>query len=127
MERPRQERDSGAPAATARPPVEPAPGRGTPIPRGRARTARWRRHWGVAVWMLPAALVMALVFGYSVVELYVQAVTNQGAWAGLANVRLVLSDPYFRAAIEHNLQLLIAVPVPSWCMRACADGGPTGS
>jgi ABC-type sugar transport system permease subunit len=123
MERSRQERDSGAPAATARPPAVPAPGRGTPSPgvahpappgppaRRPTRQARWRRHWGVAVWMLPAALVMALVFGYSVVELYVQAVTNQGSWAGLANVRLVLSDPYFRAAIEHNLQLLIAVPV----------------
>lgn len=61
--------------------------------------------------MLPAALVMALVFGYSVVELFIQALTNQGSWAGLTNVREVLSDPYFRAAIEHNLQLLIAVPV----------------
>ncbi len=123
MERPARERDGGAPTATARPPAVPAPGRGTsgleaarpamppPPARRPTRAAGWRRHWGVAVWMLPAALVMALVFGYSVVELYVQAVTNQGAWAGLANVRLVLSDPYFRAAIEHNLQLLIAVPV----------------
>lgn len=76
------------------------------------RPARRRhRHWGVAIWMLPAGLVMALVFGYSVVELFVQALTNQGSWVGLTNVREVLSDPYFRAAIEHNLQLLIAVPV----------------
>jgi len=72
---------------------------------------RQRRHWGVAVWMLPAGLVMALVFGYSVIELFAQALTNQGSWVGLTNVREVLSDPYFRAAIEHNLQLLIAVPV----------------
>jgi ABC-type sugar transport system permease subunit len=54
---------------------------------------------------------MALVFGYSVVELFVQAVTNQGSWVGLTNVRQVLADPYFRAAIQHNLQLLTAVPV----------------
>jgi ABC-type sugar transport system permease subunit len=120
MERAPRERDAGAPAATAVPAAAPAPGRGTlgpaaaraaaPGQRG-ARAARSRRHWGVAAWMLPAGLVMALVFGYSVVELFVQAVTNQGSWVGLANVRLVLSDPYFRAAIEHNLQLLIAVPV----------------
>src|SRR5215831_20313337 len=109
MERPSRVRDGGAPAATARPPAVPAPGRGTPGPgaarpaaprppaRRSARSVRWRRHRGVIVWMLPAALVMALVFGYSVVELYIQAVTNQGSWAGLANVRLVLSDPYFRA------------------------------
>ena len=112
MDRARQERDGGAPAATARPsPGAVRPARPAPPARRGTRTTGWRRHWGVAVWMLPAALVMALVFGYSVVELYVQAVTNQGSWAGLANVRLVLSDPYFRAAIEHNLQLLIAVPV----------------
>ena len=79
--------------------------------RGPWLTRRQRRHWGVAVWMLPAGLVMALVFGYSVIELFVQALTNQGSWVGLTNVREVLSDPYFRAAIEHNLQLLIAVPV----------------
>ena len=121
MERSARERDTGAPAATAVPAVAPAPGRDTPGPaagrgvaapaRRGARPARSRRQWGVAVWMLPAAVVMALVFGYSVVELFVQAVTNQGSWAGLTNVREVLSDPYFRAAIEHNLQLLIAVPV----------------
>lgn len=119
MERASRERDAAAPA-TALPAAVPVPGRvtlglqtahvATPELRG-ARSARWRRQWAVAVWMLPAGLVMALVFGYSVVELFVQAVTNQGSWVGLTNVRLVLSDPYFRAAIEHNLQLLIAVPV----------------
>lgn len=103
-------RPAVAGAATA---TGPAPslarltGAGWPGRTGRPR----RRNWGIAVWMLPAALVMALVFGYSVVELFVQALTNQGSWAGLTNVREVLSDPYFRAAIEHNLQLLIAVPV----------------
>ena len=120
MQRAPRERDTSAPSATAIPAVAPAPGRGTPGPaaaraapparRGK-RPARRRGQWGVAVWMLPAVLVMALVFGYSVVELFVQAVTNQGSWVGLTNVREVLSDPYFRAAIEHNLQLLIAVPV----------------
>src|SRR5262245_66545784 len=115
MERPSRVRDGGASAATARPPVVPAPGRGTPKPgaarpatprapaRRPTRSARWRRHWAIAVWMLPAALVMALVFGYSVVELYIQAVTNEGAWAGLANGRLVLSDPDLRAAVGHHL------------------------
>jgi ABC-type sugar transport system permease subunit len=82
-----------------------------PVVSGPRPAGRRHRHWGVAVWMLPAGLVMALVFGYSVIELFVQALTNQGSWVGLTNVREVLSDPYFRAAIEHNLQLLIAVPV----------------
>jgi ABC-type sugar transport system permease subunit len=63
------------------------------------------------VWIAPAILVVAFVFGYSMVELARQALEHKGEWVGLENFRLVVTDPTFQTALEHNARLLLAVPV----------------
>lgn len=63
------------------------------------------------VWIAPAIAVVAFVFGYSMVELVRQALAHHGHWVGLRNIRLVLTDPTFQTALEHNARLLLAVPV----------------
>jgi ABC-type sugar transport system permease subunit len=80
---------------------------------GGAGTRSWRRSPGLAaaVWIAPAGLVMLFVFGWSVVDLFRQAFTYRGAWDGLENFRLVVTDPLFRTALKHNLLLLLTVPV----------------
>lgn len=64
-----------------------------------------------AVWIAPAALVILFVFGYSTITLIVQSFRYQGAWTGLENFRLVVTDPLFRTALWHNVLLLGTVPV----------------
>jgi ABC-type sugar transport system permease subunit len=51
------------------------------------------------------------VFGYSMEELFRQALHHDGHWVGLRNIRLVLSDPTFQTALKHNGRLLLAVPI----------------
>lgn len=63
------------------------------------------------VWIAPAFAVVAFVFGYSMVELVRQALEHDGRWVGLENFRLVVTDPTFQTALEHNARLLLAVPV----------------
>ncbi len=63
------------------------------------------------VWVAPALLVVAFVFGYSMVELVRRSLVYKGAWAGLENFRLTVTDPAFQTALEHNARLLLAVPV----------------
>jgi ABC-type sugar transport system permease subunit len=63
------------------------------------------------VWIAPALLLVAFVFGYTMVELVRTAFEYQGEWVGLENFRLTVEDPTFRAALTHNARLLLAVPV----------------
>jgi ABC-type sugar transport system permease subunit len=63
------------------------------------------------VWIAPAVAVVLFVFGYSMVELVRQAFEHKGKWVGIDNFRLVVTDPVFRTALEHNARLLLAVPV----------------
>jgi ABC-type sugar transport system permease subunit len=63
------------------------------------------------VWIAPALLLVAFVFGYTMVELVRTAFEYQGEWVGLENFRLTVEDPTFRAALSHNARLLLAVPV----------------
>jgi ABC-type sugar transport system permease subunit len=63
------------------------------------------------VWIAPALAVVLFVFGYSMVELVRQAVEHKGNWVGIDNFRLVVTDPVFQVALEHNGRLLLAVPV----------------
>lgn len=78
--------------------------------RRRRRTLRLGRAEPFA-WIAPAFAVVIFVFGYSMVELVRQALEHKGKWVGLENFRLVLTDPTFQAALEHNGRLLLAVPV----------------
>jgi ABC-type sugar transport system permease subunit len=63
------------------------------------------------LWILPAVLVIAFVFGYSLVDVVVRSLSYKGHWAGIDNFRLTLQDPTFESAIWHNARLLLAVPV----------------
>jgi ABC-type sugar transport system permease subunit len=63
------------------------------------------------VWIAPAVAVVLFVFGYSMVELARQALEHKGRWVGIDNFRLVVTDPTFQTALEHNARLLLAVPV----------------
>jgi ABC-type sugar transport system permease subunit len=63
------------------------------------------------VWIAPALAVVLFVFGYSMVELVRQAFEHNGKWVGIDNFRLVVTDPVFQVALEHNGRLLLAVPV----------------
>jgi ABC-type sugar transport system permease subunit len=66
---------------------------------------------GPLPWVAPAALALLFVFAYSMWELVKGAFHYQGAWVGLENFNLVVTDPLFRTAILHNALLLLAVPV----------------
>lgn len=74
---------------------------------------RRRPHAGrqAAMWIAPAAIILLLVFGYSVVMLFGQSLTYRGDWVGLDNFTLIFSDPLFTTGLLHNGQLLLAVPV----------------
>lgn len=63
------------------------------------------------VWIAPALLVVAFVFGYTMVELVRTAFEYEGEWVGLENFRLTVDDPTFHTALTHNARLLLAVPV----------------
>lgn len=63
------------------------------------------------VWIAPALVVVAFVFGYTMVELVRTAFEYEGEWVGLENFRLTVDDPTFRTALTHNARLLLAVPV----------------
>jgi ABC-type sugar transport system permease subunit len=62
-------------------------------------------------WVLPAAVVIVFVFGYSVFALFDQSFKYKEQWVGFENFNLVLGDSLFRTAIWHNTLLLAAVPV----------------
>jgi ABC-type sugar transport system permease subunit len=66
---------------------------------------------GPLPWIAPAAAAILFVFAYSMEQLLSGSFKYQGAWVGLDNFKLVLTDPLFRTAIKHNALLLISVPV----------------
>lgn len=63
------------------------------------------------IWIAPALILVAFVFGYTMVELVRTAFEYRGEWVGLENFRLTVDDPTFRVALVHNARLLLAVPV----------------
>jgi ABC-type sugar transport system permease subunit len=83
------------------------------LPSRRAGADRRRSHGGrqAALWIAPAAVVLLLIFGYSVIMLFGQSLTYRGVWVGLENFSLIFSDPLFTTGLMHNGQLLLAVPV----------------
>src|SRR5437763_8431157 len=88
-----------------------APGAVLAAPVRRPRRGVRLGKWEPLLWIAPALAVVLFVFGYSMVELARQALEHKGTWVGLENFRLVLSDPTFKHAIEHNGRLLLAVPI----------------
>ena len=78
---------------------------------GHARLRRLAIVW----WTLPALCVLGVVFGYSLVGLFSEALKFDGEWT-LGNFELVVTDPAFRTALWHNAQLLLTVPI----LVACA-------
>jgi ABC-type sugar transport system permease subunit len=66
---------------------------------------------GPLPWILPAAVVIAFTFGYSMVALFSASAKYKGQWVGFDNFTLVIQDPLFQTAIWHNTLLLTAVPV----------------
>lgn len=67
------------------------------------------------LYVAPLVVLLAFVFGYSVVRIFefsfkmVRGV--DGPWIGLRNYELVLSQPLFWESVGHNLFLLMAIPV----------------
>lgn len=63
------------------------------------------------MWIAPAAVAMLFVFGYSMVQLLIEATQYKGEWVGFENFGIVLGDPLFRTALWHNVLLLLCVPI----------------
>jgi ABC-type sugar transport system permease subunit len=87
------------------------PGSPPPVAAGAPRRRLRRPAAEPLVWIAPAVVVVLFVFGYSMVELFRTALTLEGAWAGLENFQLTVTDPAFKTAMLHNARLLLAVPV----------------
>ena len=75
--------------------------------RGRSR----RRPWQALVWIAPALVAIAFVYGYSIYRLVLEATHRDGKSVGLGNLRIALDDPFFRTALGNNLRLLLTLPV----------------
>lgn len=63
------------------------------------------------LWILPAVVVLAVVFGYSIITVVAQSLSYKGEWVGLENFSLIFADPLFTTGLLHNVLLLLAVPV----------------
>jgi len=88
-----------------------APGAVVTAPIRRPRRGVRLGRWEPLVWIAPALGVVLFVFGYSMVELVRQSLEHKGHWVGFDNFDLVVTDPTFQHALEHNARLLIAVPI----------------
>lgn len=70
---------------------------------------------GPYLYVLPAAIVLVVVFGYPLVRLLTESVTSPGILGevdyGLQNFKAVLTDPLLHSAIANNVRLFLAVPV----------------
>ncbi len=62
-------------------------------------------------WIAPAAVVILFIFGYSLVSLFSQSFKYDGKWVLFENFSLVLTDPNFHTSMQHNLLLLLNVPL----------------
>jgi ABC-type sugar transport system permease subunit len=67
------------------------------------------------LYVLPLVVLLAFVFGYPLVRIFEFSFKQirgiDGPWIGWGNYRLILSQGLFWESVEHNLLLLIAVPV----------------
>lgn len=90
-----------------------AAGQGVTTPERAATRPRARRNAGrsAALWIAPAAVVLLFVFVYSVLRLVTTSFRYDGGWVGFENFSLVVTDPLFRTAVKHNVELLLTVPV----------------
>ncbi len=79
----------------------------TGAPRTRRRPRHRFRSLEALAWLAPAFAVIAFVFGYGIYRLIDEALHRDGAYVGLGNMHIVFQDPLFRAAIRHNLQLIL--------------------
>ncbi|MBZ0299565.1 MAG: sugar ABC transporter permease [Anaerolineae bacterium] len=63
----------------------------------------------------PLVLLLLFVFGYPLVQIFDFSFRRirgiDGPWVGLENYQLILNQPLFHEAVQHNVQLLIAVPI----------------
>ncbi len=82
-----------------------------PTAQARPRRARLRGLAQDLVWIGPALLVMAFIFGYGIYRLVSESLHFEGDFVGLENFEAVVSDPLFLTAISHNAKLLLALPV----------------
>jgi ABC-type sugar transport system permease subunit len=83
-------------------------------PRPRRGRARRRQLWTIP-YLLPAAGLIGFTFGYPVVKLIdysFQTRPNVPGWTRTTvNYQLAVEDPSFSDALQHNLTLLLAVPI----------------
>jgi len=67
------------------------------------------------IFLAPALIVLLLVFGYPIYRLVVLSLQHteggQTSFAGLSNYQIIFQDPDFIQSIQHNLTLLICVPI----------------
>ncbi len=67
------------------------------------------------LFIAPAMAVLVLIFGYPVYRLVVLSLQHEShgtlSFAGFANYKAIFSDDVFVQAIQHNLTLLICVPI----------------
>jgi len=67
------------------------------------------------LFIAPAMVVMLLVFGYPIVRLVMLSFERQSqgqtVFAGISNFQIIFKDDVFVQAIQHNLSLLICVPI----------------
>lgn len=67
------------------------------------------------LFIAPLVALLFFIFGYPLVKIFEFSFRRirgiSGPWIGFENYRLIIKQPLFREAVEHNAQLLIAVPV----------------
>jgi ABC-type sugar transport system permease subunit len=67
------------------------------------------------LFVTPLIALLVFIFGYPLVKIFefsfrrIRGIT--GPWVGRENYDLILDHPLFRESVNHNLQLLIAVPI----------------
>jgi len=75
------------------------------------RTSRFTPY----LYLAPAAALLLFVFGYPLVAIFDFSLRRirgaTGPFIGLENYRQVFQDDVFRLALEHNAELLLAVPI----------------
>jgi ABC-type sugar transport system permease subunit len=67
------------------------------------------------LYVLPLVALLAFVYGYPLVRIFEFSFKQirgiDGPWIGIRNYQLILSDDLFWQSVQHNLFLLLAVPV----------------
>lgn len=84
------------------------------VDRNSGRTPGQQRDGRVALALLtPAALCLILVFAFPVVRIveYSMRDKGRGQWVGFDNYNHILGDQVFRAALVHNAELLLVIPI----------------